>query len=131
MRQLKVRFGRREDAAKIIQWINGNPANHFDKDILEYPTLRTVCSYDESGVVGFLPFHQVLMLESTAWSPESSRFDRAQAGRDFTKAAELMASSLGIREIYFLGGESGMGQMAVNGHGYEELTLKVFRMKLK
>jgi len=54
----------------------------------------------------------------------------AQALRDFTKAAELMASTQNIRELYFLCRDDALIAMAKN-HGYEEMPFKVLRMKLK
>jgi hypothetical protein len=70
-------------------------------------------------------------MESVAMNPEASDLDKAQALRDMTKAATLLASSHGIREVYFLGGQGGVGEMATrSGHCFEELPYKVFRMKL-
>lgn len=129
MKQLKIRWARPEDAAKFQEWIEANPANDFDKDILQYPTLQVVCAYDDQGPVAFLPIHKVVVLESTARNPNIKPGDSAQCLRDFTKAAELTASAQGIREIYFLCRDEALTEMAKN-HGYEEMPFKVLRMKL-
>jgi len=130
MKQLKLRFASPEDAATLLEWLQANPENDFDKDILQYPTLQVVCAYSDEGPVAYLPVQKALVLESTARVPGISDADSAQALRDFTKAAELMASAQGIREIYFLCKDDRLAAMA-RGHGYEELPWKTLRMKLQ
>jgi|SRR5579883_3075021 len=129
MKQLKLRFAGPEDAGTLLEWLEGNPENDFDRDILGYPTLQIVCAYSEQGPVAYLPIQKALVLESTARAPGISEGDSAQALRDFTKAAELMASSQGIREIYFLCKDERLVAMA-KSHGYDELPWKTMRMKL-
>lgn len=129
MKQLKVRFGRPEDAAQIVNWLAGNSGNSFDPDILKYPTLRTLCAYNGSPVA-YLPSQQALVLESYAPKPGLSEEESALALRDLVKGMELLASSLNIREIYFLDGDNGVAGMAVR-HGFEELPMKIYRLKLQ
>lgn len=130
MTQLKLRFGNPEDAAQIVNWLNANPNNEFNPEVLKYPTLRIFTAYSESGNEAHLPFQRVLMLESYAPRPGMPLAVSAQALRDFTKAAELIASSEGIREIYFLDGAAGVSELAL-ANGYEEVPFKVYRMRLK
>lgn len=130
MKQLQIRFARPEDAPRILKWIESNPDNLFDRDILSYPTLQILCAYNEDGPVAYLPIQKALVLESTALSPEITLGESAQALRDFTKAAELIADSQGIKEIYFICGDERLAGMAKN-HAYEILPWKVLRMKLK
>lgn len=124
-----MRFAGDGDANQIVDWLNKTASNQFDPAILKFPTLRVLCSYNGTGPVSYLPFHRVLMLESVAANPEASLRDRVQAVRDFTKGVELLASAEGIKEIYFLDGGGGLGEMATH-HGYELLPFKVYRMKL-
>ena len=129
MKQQKIRFAEKADAEQILEWMRQNHENNFDSEILSYPTLRVLCAYDSDGPVNYLPFQKVLFLESAAHRPGATTGQKAQSFRDFTKAAELLASGEGIREIYFLDGGGGLGEMATH-HGYELLPFKVYRMKL-
>lgn len=130
MKQLKLRFGRPEEAAQVMEWIQAHPENDFDPDIANYPTLQVFCAYSDDGPEAYLPTHNVKVLESTALKPGLEISVAAQALRDFTKAAELMASSQNIRELYFLCRDEALTAMATN-HGYEVMNFKVLRMKLK
>lgn len=129
MRQLKLRFATPEDAPQIIEWLNANPLNEYDSVICKYPSLHVIASYAPDGVICYLPTQKVLVLESLAVNPKASELEKAQALRDLTKAAELLANSEGIREVWFLDGAGGVGEMA-RSHGFEELPYKVFRLKL-
>ena len=129
MRQLKLRAATPEDSKELTAWLSTNPLNEFESVILKYPTLRVIASYAPEGVVCYLPTQKVLVLESLAVNPNAGDLEKAQALRDLTKAAELLASSEGIREIWFLDGAGGVGEMA-RSHGFEELPYKVFRLKL-
>lgn len=129
MKQLKLRVTTAEDAEQIVEWLKLNPLNEFESVILKYPTLRVIASYAQDGVICYLPTQKVLVLESLAVNPEATELEKAQALRDLTKASELLASSEGIREIWFLDGAGGVGEMA-RSHGFEELPYRVYRLKL-
>jgi hypothetical protein len=130
MKQLKLRFARPEEAKQVTDWIREHPENDFDPDIIGYPTLQVFCAYSDNGVEAYIPTHNVKVLESTALKPGIDIGTAAQALRDFTKAAELIASGQDIRELYFLCRDEALISMAEN-HGYEEMPFKVLRMKLK
>jgi 1,6-anhydro-N-acetylmuramate kinase len=130
MKQLKMRTTRAEDATEVGEWLCGTPNNLFDPAILEYPTLRSVSSYDEDGNVAHLPSQQVLMLESLAVKPGISPMATGQAFRDLVKGQELLASSFGIREIYFVCKDEDVVRVA-ESHGFERIAFPVVRMKLK
>jgi len=129
-RQLKLRFGRPEEADQVVEWLRANPNNDFDPDISSYPTLQVFCAYSDDGPEAYIPTHNVKVLESTALKPGIELGVAAQALRDFTKAAELMASSQNIRELYFLCRDEALISMATQ-HGYELMPFKCLRMKLK
>lgn len=136
MKQLNLRYAREGESEQILSWMKGNLSNHFDPQILKYPTLRMLCSYGDMPVC-YLPVHKVLMMESIAVNPEASRFDVAQALRDLTKATQLIADAEQMKEVYFVGGHGGVGEMAAgNGkHNFERMTLdskpaEIYRMRL-
>lgn len=129
MRQLKVGYLRDEDQKTFIEWVNSTPNNLWDKDVLSYPTLRVICSYGDSPVA-FLPVQQPLMLESLAVSVTARDLDKAQSFRDLVKAAELHASSVQAREMYFICKDEAVLKIA-EGHGFERIDFPLVRMKLK
>ena len=114
----------------MVEWLRANPDNDFDPDILTYPTLQAFCAYTDEEPVAYIPTQNVKVLESTALKPGLSVQDAAQALRDFTKAAELVASSQNIRELYFLCRDQELINMATQ-HGYDLLPFRCLRMKLK
>jgi len=126
--QLKVRYIGPADTAKFIEWINNTPANLYDKDVLQYPTLQVLVSYG-TDEVAFLPMQQVLMLESLAVKQGASPMETAQAFRDLVKGAELHASGKGIKELWFTCRDEGVLKVA-EGHGFERMEFPIVRMKL-
>lgn len=130
MRQLKLRMARAEDAEEIAEWLLRTEGNLFDPTVLEYPTFRAISSYDGDGNVAHLPSQQALLLESLAVKPGGSLLDAAQAFRDLVKAQMLLASSFGIRELYFICKDENVLKVA-EGHGFERIEFPVVRMKLR
>lgn len=129
MKQLNTRMARPEDAPNILEWQKQTSGGKFDQDVLNYPTLQVLCSYN-STPVAYLLTHKALILEATAINPEISELESAQALRDLVKAAQLLASQAGVKEIYFLGTDDRLNAMAEK-HNFEKKDLPVFMMKLK
>ena len=128
MKQLKIKLAGAEDAAALLDWLTTTKRNLFDPNILKYPTLRTLCSYDGQPIA-YLPTQRALFLESLAVNPAASLMERAQAFRDLVKASELLASSDGIRELYMLCEDEDVLKVA-EGHGFERVPYPLVRMKL-
>lgn len=128
MRELKLRVAVPEDTEKIVEWLNANPRNLFDPDILKYPTLRVLCAYN-GAPVAFLPTQKALFLESLAVNPQANDLERAEALRDLVKGAQLLASSDGIKEIYLFGEDKTVLDIAEK-RGFERLPWPLLRMKL-
>ena len=128
MRQLKIKLAGPEDAASLIEWLNTTKKNLFDPTILQYPTLRTLCSYDGQPIA-YLPTQRALFLESLAVNPVASLMDRAQAFRDLVKGSQLLAASDGIRELYMLCEDEAVLKVA-ESHGFERLPYPSVRLKL-
>jgi hypothetical protein len=128
MNQLKLRVAVPDDEKQIVEWLNQNPQNLFDPDVLKYPTLRVLCAYGDEPVA-FLPTQQALFLESLGINPKSSEDDRAQALRDLVKGAELVASASGIKEIYLFGRDERVLAIAEK-RGFERIPWPLLRMKL-
>jgi hypothetical protein len=128
MRQLKIKLATPDQTKQLVEWLNSTKGNLFDPDILKYPTLRTLCSYNGENVA-YMPVQKALFLESLAVNPDSSLMDRAQAFRDLVKASELMASSDQIKEMYMICDDDNVLKVA-EGHGFERIPWPVVRMKL-
>lgn len=128
--QLKVGYLRndQEDQEKFIELVNNSPGNLWDKDILTYPTLSILRSYDGNGRRVYLPVQQVLMLESVAVEQPPAK-GNAEALRDLVKAAQLHASRFGIRELMFISRDERVLKIA-EGHGFERIEWPVTRLKL-
>lgn len=129
MEQLKMRIARPEDAEEIAEWWTKTRNNAFDPDIIKYPTFRAITSYNGMGNVAHLPSQQVLMLESVALNPKAKLLDGGQAFRDLVKGQELLASSFGLREIYFIASDPIVKRVAED-HGFGLIEFPVMRMKL-
>jgi hypothetical protein len=127
MKQLKIRFARPEERVILLDWLNANALNRFDPGIMSYPTLQVLCAYGDEPEA-YLPVQRALVLESYAPKPNMG-IPNPGAIRDLMKASELVADGHGIREIYFIGGEGGMGELAER-HGFEKLDVPVYRMRL-
>ena len=129
MKQSKIRFAYQQEIPLLSQWLEANPSGDFDPEILGYPTLKiVVCYRDEPEAC--LPIQQAVVMETVGFSKNLSNLDKAAAIRDMVKATELVASSLGIREIYFLGGQDGIGELAMR-QGFEKLDVPIYRLKVK
>lgn len=128
MKQLQIGYMRPEQQKEFVEWVNNTPENLFDRDILVYPTLSVLCSYNGSPVA-YLPTQQALFLESLAVKQGASPMDTAQAFRDLVKGAELHASNKGIREMYFLCKDENVLKIAEH-HGFERVPYPLVRMKL-
>ncbi len=129
MKQLNTRMARPEDAPQILEWLQANPANEFDPGILSYPTLQVLCSYNAEPVC-YLPTQKALILESTAIRPGLSELDSAQALRDLVKAAQLLASQSGLREVYYFGTDPRLNAMAERHNFTLRRGWKVLQMRL-
>lgn len=130
MEQLKVRIADEGDAGRIVEWLNKNHGNLYDPEILTYPTLRVLCSYDTKGQpVAYLPTQQAIFLESFAPSPDAERLYLGEAARDLVKGAELVASMNKIREIYMVSTDARILAIAEK-HGFERLPYPLVRLKL-
>jgi N-acetylglutamate synthase-like GNAT family acetyltransferase len=128
MNQLKLKVGQADDVKEIVDWLNANQTNGLDPDILKYPTLRIVTAYNGRNIA-HMPSQQALILESVAVNPEATTLEKAEALKDLVKAQELLASSFGLKEIYFLASDRTVLEIA-SKRGFEVLDMPVLRLKL-
>src|SRR5260370_11128886 len=116
MVQRKLRFAKPAEAEQIVDWLHASDYNEYNPDTLNSSSLRIFCSYDDSGPQQYILLNKVLMLDSSAPKPGLDKLVAAQSFRDFTKAALLLASAEGLREVYALDCRGGLDKMAHNNH---------------
>lgn len=112
-------------------WVRATPRNHFDGDVMNYPTTNTLCvaEDEESTPTAFLPFHAGMILESVALNPANAHRDTMVAFKLLGEAAEKIARATGIREIYFRCDDPGLALSAKN-LGWEPVQALVLRKKV-
>ena len=127
--QTKLRYATPEDAPQITEWLNSTQGNLYDPDVLTYPTLRVLCAYNGNGPSVYLPAQTALVLESLAVKPGTPPIESARAFRDLVKGMELLASSLGVKELYFMCSDKNVISLA-ESHGFTRMENTCLRMKL-
>lgn len=126
MKELKLKFVAVDEEVK--SWLASTTNNDLDPAILGYPTLRVLCAYDGEPEA-YLPTQLAVVLESLALKPGIDAHKYVEAIRTLVKGVTLNASSLGVKEIYFLASDEGVMKVALN-HGFELVNSPVLRMRL-
>ena len=124
MKNLKIKMGTKDEAKASLAL-----TPEFDPRILDYPTLKIVTTYNGKGFISHLPSQQALVLESVGVNPEATELEKAQAIRYAINGQMLVASSFGLKEIYFIGTDERVISLA-EAHGFERLPWPVLRLKL-
>ena len=119
-----------EDAEEFCRWMASTPLNLFDPGIATYPGLRTLKATINGGAAVYCPVHPVLCVESLAHRPDITPRQNAYALSKIQEALEKLAGSYGIREILWMCADESLIRLA-KSRGYEEITVKVLRKKLK
>lgn len=126
MEELKLKFV--PIGEEVTKWLTTTRNNDLDRGILEYPTLRILCAYDGEPEA-YLPTQLAVVLESLALKPGIDAHQYVEAIRTLVKGVTLNASSLGIKEIYFIATDPDVLRCALN-HGFEQIKQPVLRMRL-
>lgn len=123
-----VRPARSGEGALFEQWSQGTENNLFDPQAALYPTSFTLCAYDSSGPLVFMPIQQPLFLESLAIRPETDRLPIAKAMKELIHTAVTQAHLKGAGEIYFMCKDE--STIAYAAQSFEELPYRLFRLRL-
>jgi hypothetical protein len=129
-RHLFVRPARPADSKQFLDWSCATENNEFDPEIPKCPTTITLCAYDKSGPLVYMPLQQPFFMEALAVRPGLSKAETAEALKELTKAAVTQAHILNKQEVYFLGSEPGTNAMAEN-QLFERLDYTVYRLKIR
>lgn len=128
MKTLIPRFASGSESETIKDWMRRTP--EADLGILDYPTCTVLASENGAGPIAYLPAHTALMIESVAMNPNAiNSLAKAEALNDLMKAMFLLASGVGIKEVYFLNTDEKIAKLAKK-RGFEELPFKLLRLKL-
>lgn len=128
-RHVYVRPGSEKDVPVFSKWLQETKDNLFDQDVFSYRSTVTLCAYNESGPIVYLPAQRPFMMESLAINPEASPIDVAVALRELFHAIVMQAHLTGVGEVYFVCADEATIAFATK-HAFEEMKHKVFRVKL-
>jgi hypothetical protein len=134
-RNIFVRPVTPEDAGTFLKWVVANEGNEFDPEPVTYPDSFTLCAFDETGPLAFLPVQQPMfvepqMLESFAPKPGLSPALRAAALKELIQACITIGFMKGTGEMYFLGTNEATNRFAENSKVFERLDWPVYRLRL-
>ena len=118
-----------EDIPKFAEYMQGNlERNHFDPEVLAYPTTRVMAIEDDGDPALFVPYTLTLSLDSMAPKPGLSSPKKALALRELLTTVIGIADQSGIGEIHFQSDDEPTIEFAQN-HGFEVLEMKTLRLK--
>lgn len=133
-RWIFIRPAKPEDAEQFLEWSLATKGNEFDPAAAKHASTITLCAYDQTGPLAYLPLQQPIMqpffLESLAARPGLTKAETAAVLKEFMQAAVTLAEIKGVGEIYFLGTEEGTDAMAAN-QMFEKLPYTVYRVRVK
>jgi hypothetical protein len=124
-----------EDAGIFLKWAVENKGNEFDPDPVTYPDSFTLCAFDETGPLAYLPIQQPMfvepmMLESFAPKPGLTPLQASAALRELIQACVTIGFMKGTGEMYFLGTNTATNSFAEKSKVFERLDWPVYRLRL-
>lgn len=127
-----VKAAKLEDKELFAKWTVETSGNCPDADILEYPTTRVRCAFNQNGPLIFMPTQVPLHLESLAINPKATAGETALAIRSLFQDAIRTTQENGSGEIYFVGSESTLPKFARHqlGGAMEKIEWPVYRIKI-
>ena len=104
--------------------------NLFDLDVLRHSTTFTLCAYDASGPLLFVPVQQPFLMESLAIRPTLDDTRKALALARITEALITDAHRRDVGEIYLHGHDDRTIKFAAR-HEFREIMWPFFRINLR
>jgi hypothetical protein len=133
-----VRPAKPSDVSEFLEWEMAGTTNEFDYQSPLYKSSFTLCAFDTSGNLAFLPIQQTVlapdtdlkfMLESICFRPEISDLTKASCVKELIQSIVFLGHTRGIGEIYFVGTDTSTNTLAEK-YGFEKLPWPVYRLKL-
>jgi hypothetical protein len=133
MHEYKARLAAQEEIPNIVEWTHANRGkNFYDPEIFQYDSTRIMAVDQDGSPIGYLPFQATIMTESLAPKPARTLREIAMMLKMAILQIAGWAKSAGMGEIYFLSHPDDVETREfAKAHGYEELNLRVMRLKLK
>lgn len=130
-RDVHVRPARPGDQKSIIEWsVAESGKNLYDPKVILYPSTFTLCAFDESGPLLYLPVQQPMFMDSCAFRPGLDTGRAGLALKTMFQAVVTQACIKGAGEIYFAASEPTVAAIAER-HGFEKVMLPVYRIKVR
>lgn len=131
--EYNARFTTHDDVRTLVEWIHANrEKNHYDPDIFTYDSTRIVAVEKDGVPEMFLPFQFTIMTDSLAPKPARTKPEIARALKEAIYFVVRLAKKKKIGEVYFLADPADKQTIAfAKAHGYDELNLRVMRLKPK
>lgn len=128
---IQVRPARPGDQKSIVEWSAGAAGqNFYDPDVILYPSTFTLCAFDDSGPLLYMPVQQPLLMDSLAFRPGLEIGRASLALRTMFQAVVTQGYIKGAGEIYFAASEPTVAALSEK-HGFERILLPVYRIKIK
>lgn len=89
---------------QAVAWFNRiQDRNHFDPDVLTYPSTALIQAYDKltGKPLLYVPVHKVYMVEALGPAPDADGYDVAAALAQVIKACAWDAPKDGVGEIHY------------------------------
>jgi hypothetical protein len=127
-----VRPTRPEDAEKFSEWAKNTP--NLDTSVFRLPETYTLCAYDDTGVLGFIPVQtpaiaSTQMLESVVFRPGISDMVITGVMRELVHSVILVSYMKNAGELYFIGDHPETNKIAEKI--FEKVEYPVYRLRLK
>lgn len=131
MEDCTARFASIDEVPKFVEYLHANRTkNHYDPEIFQYDSTRVAAADKDGEPVCYLPFQFTIMTDALAPKPGRTRSEIARALKALIHFVVRLAKKSRIGEIYFLCDPEDRETMAfAKVHGYEELNLRVMRLK--
>lgn len=133
MHEYTARFATKDEIPKFTEFLHGNrKKNHYDPEIFQYDSTRVAAVDKDGEPICYLPFQFTIMTDALAPKPARTRGEIARALKELIHFVVRLAKKSRIGEIYFLCDPEDKETLAfAKLHGYDELNLKVMRLKPK
>jgi hypothetical protein len=117
-----ARLADTSEAGQVAEWTHANRGkNFYDPEVFTYDSARIMAVDKDGQPQAYLPFQATIMTESLAPRPART-----------VKEIVRWAKKSGMGEIYFLSHPDDVETREfAKAHGYEELELRVMRLKIK
>lgn len=128
MKHIFVRPAEAKDVENVVEWSKLNP--EWDPEVGRYKTTYTLCAFDETGPIMYMPIQRPQMMDAAAIRPGASTLQIANAFRELTQAAVTQMFLQGSGEVYFLGTDEGTNALA-ESQLFLRLPWSIYRLKAK